>query len=183
MPPPGMLLPRDDLQGIQWAKQSCKGCNVPLQPLLNNELQWLIGNESAQNWVLEKSPSKLCEGRQHRSSARAGDDQEWIGMRRCSTQERRMWMKQPRPGGASSPRWQHPGTLSLAKGNGNLMQTVQILPRCNHPLPPPPLPHAPGSAPGLGETSRCWQVGKQRFASLLALCTMLLQNCFLNVSN
>lgn len=53
---PVMLLPRGDLSGIQWAKQSCKGCNTPLRSLLNNEPQWLVCNESTQSWVLEKTP-------------------------------------------------------------------------------------------------------------------------------
>lgn len=35
-----------------------------------------------------------------------------------------MGMKQPWPGGASSPGWQCPGILSLSEGNGNLMQMM-----------------------------------------------------------
>ena len=57
MPPRAMILPRDDFSGIQRTKQSCKGCNIPLQPALNNEPKRLVGHEPAQSWVLEKTLS------------------------------------------------------------------------------------------------------------------------------
>lgn len=65
MPPPGMLLPWDDLPGIQWAKESCKGCNVPLQPLLINEPEWLVpptlcaGEEPLQSSVKDIGPEAV----------------------------------------------------------------------------------------------------------------------------
>lgn len=31
---PGILLLRDELAGIQWTEESCKGCGIPLRPLL-----------------------------------------------------------------------------------------------------------------------------------------------------
>lgn len=65
MPPLVMFLPRDDLPGIQWAKQSCKGCNVPLQPLLINEPAWLVpptlgaGEEPLQSCVKDIGPEAV----------------------------------------------------------------------------------------------------------------------------